>query len=603
MQLAGHRQVASGPLGLRRAWVLACLVFVAAAALPASAQAAFPWFNQAAMQHETSSELRDTFIVRPAVGATISRQTFLSQPYIGLYQSHGFDRNFFTWAPDTSVGDGYISGRTWTACKGAHVAVPGGPSHCADGAVKLGSEAATIRSSVETGPLSGLKWGDAFVSQVCGNWSPANGADKPSPMPVIRGVKYEDLNANGNREAGEPGLGGWKIQLFYNGKHVKTTTTATGGSYSFALDAESMPIGGGTYTLKEVVKSGWHQSEAPGSVKVGYGAGAPTFAGRDFGNWRPATISGHKFSDPNVDGLWGSSEPALSSWEINLSNGDQQLTGTDGSYSFSVRPGTYTIGETLQKGWRQTAPGGSGTFAHTVISGQVVEGSDFGNVCLGAVAVEPVDDSTGLPLEMEVRLEEVEVPGILENEPPLPRTMTGTPTFDELLPGTYRVVAFLPDGVFTTDPDTAVVEKRFAIVKEVTVGACATTAVPLHLFTESTPGKVTGGHIQLPVDGGFGNSGFEFMTRAGQPRGTLQYQDRVVGLRLHTSTIEAIHIAGDTAWVWGKAEVEGTPQRFLLRLVDAGEPGTEDRFELTLATGYEAGHGGPISGGNIQIHR
>src|SRR5665811_1889093 len=387
----------------------ACLALVVAAMLPSTASAVYPWVDQGAMRNESSSALRDTFIVKTAQGGSLSRQLLRSQPYRGFYKSFGFDRNFFTWAPKTSVGDGYISGRRWTACgEGVQVPVSGGPSHCHPEFVKLGTEAKFIRESVLAGSLSGFKWGEAFVSDICGNWSPTNGSKKASPIPEIKGVKYEDLNADGDRDAGEPGLGGWTIRLFYNGSQVATTTTKASGAYSFALDAEVLPIGQGSYTVKEVLKSGWHQSDSPGSIDVPYGVGNKVFGGRDFGNWEPATVDGSKFDDSDVDGEWDASEVGLANWEIGLSSGDEALTAADGSYSFSVRPGTYTVGETLEEGWRQTTPGGAGTYEYTLISGQVVKGVDFGNVCLGAVEVDPIDDSTGETLAgLEVRIEEV----------------------------------------------------------------------------------------------------------------------------------------------------------------------------------------------------
>jgi hypothetical protein len=582
------------------AWTVGALAL--AAVLPASAAASYPWPDQAAMQNETSKYLRSSFMVDTEPGEVIPRSLFLSEPYIDFYEGEGFDRNFFAWAPETSVGDEYIAGRTWTGCEGTQIPVAGGPSYCAPSAVRRDPFAHLIRKDVETGPLTGFLWGESFVSNICGNWSPANTASKASPMPVISGVKYEDLNANGVRDPGDPGLAGWAIELFYEGKYVESTTTGADGSYSFQLNADTLPIGEGAYTLEEVPQPGWTQSQAPGPVVVHYGAGNTTFRGNDFGNWRPATISGHKFDDSDVDGSWGSLDSPLSGWTIDLSNGEQRTSGTDGGYSFSVRPGSYTVSEQSRSGWRQTAPGGTGTFGYTVRSGQVVQGADFGNVCLGSVAVEPIDDSTGAPLSsLEVRIEEVSVRGILKNEPPLPRTTTGTPTFGELLPGTYRVIAFLPEGVFTTDPEAVPVEGRFAIVKEVTVSECETAAVPLHVFTQSTPGKVTGG-VQIAVPGGFANSGFEFMANSRGTRGTLQYDDHASGLKLHADVIEAISVSGNEAIVWGKVEVQGAPQRFRLRLVDAGEPGREDRFEITLATGYQAGQGETISAGNIQIH-
>jgi hypothetical protein len=344
-------------------------------------------------------------------------------------------------------------------------------------------------------------------------------------------------------------------------------------------------------------------AQTPKSFEVPFGAEDTVYDHRDFGNYRPATIAGHKFDDSDVDGEWDPGEIGLASWTIDLSPGGQQSTDGEGAYSFSVKPGTYTVGESLQSGWRQTAPAGSGTRTYTVTSGQKIENADFGNVCLGGVSVASIDDDTGEPISAEVRLEEVSVPGILDNEPELPRTATGGyVNFGELLPGTYLVTAFLPDGVFTTDLDAVAVEGRFAIVKEVIVPECETVKLPLSLFTHSTAGKVTGGaKIALP-GGGFATSGFEFAVRKGVPTGMLQYVDHETGLNLHTREIEAIHVDGEVAFIWGTVLVDDESQRFRLRLVDAGEPGGEDRFELTLADGYVRGEGETLSGGNVQIH-
>ena len=585
---------------MRRLLALICLVLGASSILPAAASASYPWFNQTEMRFEPEPSLRETFIIDTTPGETISRQLFLSQPYLNFYEGEGFDRNFFTWAPHVTVGDEYVTGRGWAKCGSVQIPVTGGPSHCAPGAVKFGAPG-SIREDVLTGNLGGYGWGEAFVSDICGNWSPTNTSPKASPMPVIEGIKYEDVNVDGIREQGEPGIPGWKIYLFYNNKEVASTTTGAGGVYSFQLNADTMPIGAGTYTLKEESREGWRQQKAPRPIFISFGAGETHFEGNDFGNWRLATISGHKFDDSNADGAWDKGENPLAGWSIQLSNGEERSTAADGSYSFNVPPGTYTVSEVLQGGWRQTAPGGIGVREYTVASGQVVEGADFGNVCLGGVAVEPVDGATGEPFPaLEVSLEEVSVPGILENNPSLPRTVTGTADFNELLPGTYRVVAFLPEGVFTTDP-VVLREGRFAIVKEVTVGECETAELPLHLFTQSTPGKVTGA-IRIAVPGGSATASFEFITRRAALAGNLEYQDKVTGLTLHTATIEAIDVSGNVASVWGRANLRGTQRRFLLRFVDAGEPGREDRFELTLAPGYEAGQGETISGGNVQIH-
>ena len=200
-----------------------------------------------------------------------------------------------------------------------------------------------------------------------------------------------------------------------------------------------------------------------------------------------------------------------------------------------------------------------------------------------------------------MRIEEIAVPGVLSNEPALPRTTSGTPTFGDLLPGTYRVVVFLPARVYTTDRDLTVVDGRLAIVKRITVSECQTTLVPIALFPASM-GKVTGG-MKMVVPGGFATAGYVFMTRSGVPQGSLEYIDHVTGLNLHSELIEQIHVRDNEAWIGGLVDIGGTAYRFSLHLVDNGEPGTNDRFELLVENGYRAGYDQTIEGGNDQIHR
>jgi len=572
-------------------WSLGAVVALAIALVIPSSAMALLWNNETEMRETPEGTLlRYSFVYDPGFNDEIHQDEFVKAPLFGYYteKAIGFDANFLTWAHVQERKD--LGASQWSGCtlKAFH----SGP--CPSGSVKFG----TVGDDV-AGPITVLYWNGAFIATVCGNFTKGGGA---GPIPRITGVKYEDMNANGKRDPEDPGLAGWTIKLRYEGKEVASTTTAANGSYSFKLDVDQMPsIGAGTYKVEEVQKSGWFASQAPGAISVPLGAEDTNYSGRDFGNYRPAKIEGHKYDDSNVNGAWDPLESGLAKWTISLSNEESKFTDSAGAYSFSVRPGTYTVGEQLQEGWRQTDPAGEGTRKYTLTSGQELTNADFGNVCLGDASISPVDDSTGEPVPMEVRLEEVEVPGILSNEPSLPRTLTGTPTFDELLPGTYRVVAFLPEGVFTTDPDAVPVEGRFAIVKEITVSECESTDVPIHLFTASTPGKVTGG-IKIDVPEGFATSGFVFMTRDAVPRGMLQYVDHALGLNLHATIIEAINVKGEEAVIWGKVKVGESLEIFRLRLVDAGEPGVDDRYELTLANGYATGKGETIVGGNVQIH-
>ncbi|MEU4525910.1 post-COAP-1 domain-containing protein [Amycolatopsis sp. NPDC024027] len=465
------------------------------------------------------------------MGHSISHEQFAQPAVTAFYGAQGgFDRNFMVWAPIVAIDRPH---EFRNGCDGN----TGGP--CPH--VRPGNQ--QVYDEIGTGQIHVKKWLGAFIGVTCGNFN-------------------------------------------HGGRHGRR------GAYAFSLNANALPVGAGTYALTERPPSGWVQSQAPASVAVGYGVGEAHFGGNDFGNYRAVTIGGRKFDDHGADGS-GTGDPGLANWTFDLDDGATAVTGTDGGYGFSgLRPGTYTVRERQQAGWRRTTPA-SGSTTVTVTSGQITGGVDFGNVCLGAVAVTAPDG-------VAIRVDEVSVPGVLANDPPAPRTASGTATVGGLLPGTYRVTLILPDGAFTTDLDLTSLDGKFAVVKTVTVPECGAFPVAPQ-FVTSQPGKITGG-IRILVPGGTATAGFEFMQRKEGPRGTLEYNDHGNEIDLHTSDITGISVSGPDAYVFGHAVLNGVPTGFRLHLVDAGEPGRADRFELLLASGYSAGYDQTLDGGNVQIH-
>ena len=99
----------------------------------------------------------------------------------------------------------------------------------------------------------------------------------------ICGVKFNDLNGNGVRDASETGLPNWVISLSYNlaiGPVTLTTTTDSLGNYCF-----NNLQGGGSYTVSETNQAGWVQTfpSAPGTHTVPLTAGE-NITGINFGN-------------------------------------------------------------------------------------------------------------------------------------------------------------------------------------------------------------------------------------------------------------------------------------------------------------------------------
>lgn len=76
----------------------------------------------------------------------------------------------------------------------------------------------------------------------------------------ITGYVYNDLNNDGHFTDGEPHLAGRRVQLISGSTIVQTATTDESGAYSVS------GICGGTYTLKQILESGWTQTQPAGGL-------------------------------------------------------------------------------------------------------------------------------------------------------------------------------------------------------------------------------------------------------------------------------------------------------------------------------------------------
>jgi hypothetical protein len=96
----------------------------------------------------------------------------------------------------------------------------------------------------------------------------------------ISGVVFNDLNHNGVRNFGEPGLAGVTVNLLDDGNVIATTTTDRRGQYAFT-DQTGIP-GTGNYTVSIVPPSGFVQTtKNPGTIPLS--RGNLEFASMNFG--------------------------------------------------------------------------------------------------------------------------------------------------------------------------------------------------------------------------------------------------------------------------------------------------------------------------------
>ena len=144
--------------------------------------------------------------------------------------------------------------------------------------------------------------------------------DYVAPQPLdartcaAAGTKFFDRNANGQRDAGEPGLPRFEIFADYDGNGVRDAgepSTVTDNAGRYVLDDIRPP--GGSYDLREQLlhasprdwRCSYPAALDPGPFGCGHGpidADAEPYArDRDFGNWFPARLTVRKELDPPDD--------------------------------------------------------------------------------------------------------------------------------------------------------------------------------------------------------------------------------------------------------------------------------------------------------------
>jgi protocatechuate 3,4-dioxygenase beta subunit len=165
------------------------------------------------------------------------------------------------------------------------------------------------------------------------------------------GAVFNDLNGDRLQGPGEPGISGVGISLAdMTGIVFATAVTGADGTYKFEnLEA-------GTYLVKETDPAGWI-STTDNTLTAAVPPGGVGNA--DFGDHQIGLITCKVFNDINADGVQQPGEPGISDATVTLfdSSGKQistAIANADGSYSFNVSPGSYTVKETDPAGYIST---------------------------------------------------------------------------------------------------------------------------------------------------------------------------------------------------------------------------------------------------------
>ncbi len=197
-----------------------------------------------------------------------------------------------------------------------------------------------------------------------------NFGNRDTNFGAIKGTQWNDLDGDGIKDIGEPGLNNRTIYLDQNNNSVFdvgeiSAQTDANGDYIFT------DLVAGTYQVAEVLPTGWETTFPVGGVQTVNLEKGEIETNINFGNKAlPGEIQGIKWKDSDGDGIKDASEVGLAGWTIFLDSDQDGIldpgetfttTGVNGEYNFkNLAPDTYTVAEQVKEGWQQTSPGAPG---------------------------------------------------------------------------------------------------------------------------------------------------------------------------------------------------------------------------------------------------
>jgi hypothetical protein len=229
---------------------------------------------------------------------------------------------------------------------------------------------------------------------------------------------WNDLNANGLQDAGEPGIPGATVELTYADGTKKTAITDQDGLYNFAN------LGPGTYTIKFTTPTGYTPSPAKvgsndaidsdasnGTVTVTLAANVSNFnvdAGFYVGS--PVDLGNMVWNDVNNNGIKDAGEVGIPGMTVNLfqdANADNTpdgdaiataVTAADGTYNFTnLAAGKYVVGVVIPSGYQQGITTSTSSSPDNNVDNdnngvKIVNGELFSNYITLQAGTEPTTD-------------------------------------------------------------------------------------------------------------------------------------------------------------------------------------------------------------------
>jgi hypothetical protein len=187
---------------------------------------------------------------------------------------------------------------------------------------------------------------------------------------VAKGFKWNDLDADGIWDVGEPPLSGWMIcaQEVAGGLDIGDPIcqmTKADGSYT-------LPLPNADFRIYETCPAGWLQSyPAPTAGVCGSGVhsisvkNGQVVENLNFGNYMPVSVKACKLEDVDKNPTTTADRVPVPGWTVKLSkNGtviDTKTTGVDGCYTWEglpalLSPNYYDVHEVVPADWFAWTP-------------------------------------------------------------------------------------------------------------------------------------------------------------------------------------------------------------------------------------------------------
>lgn len=337
------------------------------------------------------------------------------------------------------------------------------------------------------------------VSLASGGSSVANFGDQA--VQTISGVVFEDQNANGSFDDGEPGIDGVAIVLIRTATEeiVRETTTSGGGWFVFA------DVPAGDYQVRQALPSAFTVASIPGlpPTPSRHGLPAPTSfvskpvslaaggaAAVNFANQVIGQLIGKVFNDLDGNGTQSVEEPGIGSVTVEVRDAETgqivatAVTSGSGIYLVSrLSPGLYDVVQRPIAGYFTTQPS-----VNLALAGGGGLSANFANRAAGTVSgrVFNDEDGDGLadPAEPGMGGVLVTLRGATLQTRQTVTSGDGSFLFDAIAPGTLAVEAALPAGFRGTTPTNATLILESGAATSTRFGFQGEAAQPPSVTTE-----------------------------------------------------------------------------------------------------------------------